>query len=153
MDFTLRPASPDDFPFLWWLHCHSIRPWVEALWGWDEHWQAQYFSDKIDTEKLEIIEIEAEPIGCLWVERHHDHIHLDLVEIAPEFQGRGLGTKLIEGLIVESDGRGVPIRLRVLTTNPAKALYERLGFRVVKQTAERYWMERPAAVDANKEVD
>ena len=82
----------------------------------------------------------------LRIGRFEEHFDLDLIEIAPQVQRRGLGTKLIGELTVESDRLGVPIRLRVLTTNPAKRLYERFDFRVVKETAERYWMERPPAI-------
>jgi ribosomal protein S18 acetylase RimI-like enzyme len=34
-----------------------------------------------------------------------------------------------------------PLRLRVLGVNPAKRLYERLGFVVTETTNERYYME------------
>jgi ribosomal protein S18 acetylase RimI-like enzyme len=87
------------------------------------------------------------------VGRFENHIHLDLIEIAPQYQRQDLGTKQIGQLVVESDRRGVPIRLRVLTTNPAKGLYERLGFRVIRETAERYWMERPLTLDEDGWTD
>lgn len=37
--------------------------------------------------------------------------------------------------------KGLPIKLRVLTINPARELYERLGFSVVRSTAEHHYME------------
>jgi ribosomal protein S18 acetylase RimI-like enzyme len=56
-------------------------------------------------------------------------------------QRRGLGAELLKRLFVEAKESHLPIRLRVLAVNPAKALYERLGFVVVERTPERYFME------------
>jgi GNAT superfamily N-acetyltransferase len=58
-----------------------------------------------------------------------------------EFQRRGLGTQLVKRLFVEARELNIPIRLRVLAVNPAKGLYERLGFVVVERTPERYFLE------------
>jgi hypothetical protein len=35
---------------------------------------------------------------------------------------------LVKRLLREASGTELPVRLRVLAVNPAKALYERLGF-------------------------
>jgi ribosomal protein S18 acetylase RimI-like enzyme len=61
--------------------------------------------------------------------------------IAKEFQRRGFGTQLLKRLLVEAGESKLPIRLRVLAVNPARALYERLGFVVVERTPERLLME------------
>ena len=61
--------------------------------------------------------------------------------IEKEFQRRGLGTQLLKRLFVEGRESSLPIRLRVLAVNPAKRLYERLGFVVIETTAERLFME------------
>jgi ribosomal protein S18 acetylase RimI-like enzyme len=53
---------------------------------------------------------------------------LRLIDIAmlPEWQGKGIGTHLIRDLI----GERLPVVLHVAIDNPARALYERLGFEV-----------------------
>jgi ribosomal protein S18 acetylase RimI-like enzyme len=142
MDISLRPATQEDYEFLWWLHCNTIRPYVEQTWGWDEAWQLQYFQERFNLGKREIIEAGGVPIGCISVECHEDHIFLALIEIASDYQGQGIGTELIQDLLDEADGRGVPIELRVLRVNPARRLYERLGFAVVQETDTRYIMRR-----------
>jgi len=148
MHITLRPATQQDYDFLWWLHCHTIRPYVEQLWGWDEAWQRQYFREHFRPEKTEIVEADGAPAGCLRVERRQDHIFLSLIQIAPQHQNQGVGTKLIESLIVEGDRHNMPVRLSVLQTNDlARRLYERLGFVVVQETDERIYMERRASTE------
>ena len=144
MVISRRPARPEDYEFLWGLHCHTIRPYVEQTWGWDEAWQRQHFQERFSLEKREIIEADGTPIGGIAVERHEDHIFLALIEIAPQVQGQEMGTKLIRELLVEADRRCLPVKLQVLRTNtPARRLYERLGFVVVRETDERCFMARP----------
>ena len=47
------------------------------------------------------------------------------VSVAPERRGRGLGRALIEQGLAQCDG---PVKLHVEYDNPAKRLYERVGF-------------------------
>jgi len=47
------------------------------------------------------------------------------VTISPEVRGKGIGRKLIEHCIAQCDG---DVKLHVEYDNPAKRLYERIGF-------------------------
>jgi ribosomal protein S18 acetylase RimI-like enzyme len=142
MQISLRPATEDDYDFLWWLHCATMRPYVEKTWGWDEQWQAEYFRDRFDPTTRQVVEGDGAPIGCISAERRGDRIFLGVIEIAPDHQDRGIGTKLIRGFLDEADGRGVPVELQVIKVNPARRLYERLGFVVMGKTETHYLMRR-----------
>lgn len=56
-------------------------------------------------------------------------------ELASEAQRRGLGGEIIPSVLREAAQRSVPVRLQVLRQNPARQLYERLGFHIVGETA------------------
>lgn len=56
---------------------------------------------------------------------------LNRIEIDPEFQGRGVGTAIVTDLQRQCAERRVPARLEVFPHNPARHLYQRLGFREV----------------------
>jgi len=56
------------------------------------------------------------------------------VTVLPETRGRGVGRQLIERSLAECDG---PVKLHVEYDNPAKRLYERLGF--TSKYAEMRW--------------
>jgi GNAT superfamily N-acetyltransferase len=142
MQISLRPAIGEDYDLLWWLHCVTMRPYVEKTWGWDEQWQARYFRDHFDPTTRQVIEGDGESIGCISVERREDCIFLTALEIAPDYQSRGIGTKLIQALCDEADDRSVPVELQVLKVNPARRLYEWLGFAVVGETETHYLMRR-----------
>lgn len=144
MQISLRPATREDYDFLWWLHCATMRPYVEETWGWDEQWQAEYFHDHFDPTTRQVIECDGVPIGYISVERREHRIFLAAIEIAPDHQNRGIGTRLIRGLLDEADAKGIPVQLQVIKVNhPARRFYERLGFAVVGETETHHLMRRP----------
>jgi len=139
--YTLRPATPADFDFLFALHRAAMRAYIEPIWGWHEDWQLEYFREKYDSRQRQIIQVEGQDVGVLVVERRADELYLGLIELLPAFQGRGIGTAIIRGLIAQARAEGRPLGLHVLRTNaPARRLYERLGLRVVGEEPNRYRM-------------
>ena len=64
--------------------------------------------------------------------------------VLPEFQRRGIGTKLIAELVSRAQQRHVPVQLRVLKCNPARVLYERLGFQLAGETETHIVMSTDA---------
>jgi ribosomal protein S18 acetylase RimI-like enzyme len=116
--------------------------YVDKTWGWNNDWQGARFHATLDPLLLQIIEKDSQPIGSICVRRVVDEIFLAAIEIAPEYQNRGIATQLIGELLDESARRQVPMRLRVLKVNPARRLYERLGFRCVEETATHYMVKR-----------
>jgi ribosomal protein S18 acetylase RimI-like enzyme len=148
VDSSLRPATDGDYDFLWWLHGATMRTYVDAIWGWDEAFQRQHFQDHFDPARIEIVERAGEAAGYISVERGEDAIFLGAIEIAPDSQNQGIGTGLIRDLQDEAQGRGVPLKLQVLQGNPARRLYERLGFVATRETETHImmsWLPRSAA--------
>jgi len=142
MDISLRPATLEDYDFLWRLHGTTMRAYVEPIWGWDEAWQRRLFAERFDVGRLQVIEADGVPIGSISVRRAADYLLLERINIAPEYQNCGIATKLIGDLLVEADRLGEAVELHVLRGNPARRLYERLGFTVVAETEERIFMRR-----------
>ena len=142
MGITLRAATRADFDFLWRLHVATMRPYVEQTWGWDDARQAQLFEERFDPAALEIVESDGEAIGTMRVEQRPGTIALLDIEIAPERQNRGIGTGLLGDLLAEADRHGLMVECRVLKVNPARALYERLGFQVNRETETHVEMRR-----------
>ena len=67
-------------------------------------------------------------------------IRLSVIMLLPDYQKRGIGSALVRGLMVEAAGRRMAVRLSVLRPNPARQLYERLGFITTAQDAIRHEM-------------
>ena len=142
MHYTLRQATANDYHFLYRLHAATIREAVEATFGpWDESFQQARFEEHFQPEVRQIIVVEGRDVGVLQVEEREDHVFLGLIEVTPEMQNRGLGTRVINDVLAQAQARGKAVRLQVLKGNPgARRLYERLGFAIVEEREERYVM-------------
>lgn len=60
------------------------------------------------------------------------YIYLQIIGISPQYQGQGLGGKLLHALFAESEKSGLPIYLET-ETDENVSLYEHLGFSVLRK--------------------
>jgi N-acetylglutamate synthase-like GNAT family acetyltransferase len=72
-----------------------------------------------------------EPWGCAGLEIYGNSALLRSLAIAPEYQGKGLGTVLTEALIQDARERG--IKTLFLLTETAEDFFRHFGFRVVER--------------------
>lgn len=136
----VRPATRADYDFLYRLHKATLQEYVAQTWGWDERWQQAHFKRKFDPTRHQIIVFDDKDIGVISIVPKEDEVFLAIIEILPAYQGQGLGTILLNGILAEAFGKGLPVTLRVLKVNPARRLYERLGFIVTGETQSHYLM-------------
>ena len=135
---VLRPATEADREFLLELYASTREPelarvdWDDALKrafveqqfaAQDEHYRSHYPGASLD-----VIELDGRRAGRLYVYRGEEDIRIMDIAVAPEFRGRGIGSALIEELIAEARSSGRSVSIHVEMQNPARALYERLGF-------------------------
>jgi ribosomal protein S18 acetylase RimI-like enzyme len=139
---SLRPACEDDVPFLLALreqtmHSHFRASGAEP--SRDEHLERV----RVRFECAQIIEHEGRPAGLFKVARDGLDWQLIQIQLVPELQGRGVGEGLIRELLSEARRAGASVSLHVLHANPARRLYERLGFRIVGDGEHEYLMRWP----------
>jgi GNAT superfamily N-acetyltransferase len=68
--------------------------------------------------------------GLSLMEKAHptyDHYYLPIIGVAPQWQGKGLGTALLRPMCERCDREGIPAYLEATTTR-GRACYERSGF-------------------------
>ena len=143
MEIRLREAVAADADFIYRVVETTMRSYVEQVWGaFNEATNRENIAKSIASRIYSIIEVDGGDAGVLAVEREDTHIQLAQLFILPSHQNRGIGTALVRQLIGEARAAGKPLRLRVLSVNPARRLYEREGFRITSTTPERFYMER-----------
>jgi GNAT superfamily N-acetyltransferase len=129
MKISQRDALIDDLEWLDPFYESIMRPYYVALnLTWDRHKFRECFVPSL----TKIIQADGVDIGMLKVEERADCIYLGDIQIQQSYRNRGIGTSLINAVIRSAVIINKPVRLRVLTGNPAKRLYLRLGFRSVK---------------------
>lgn len=139
--YDLRPATAADFSFLRDLHRSTLKPYVEIIWGWDENLQEELLRERFDPRQFSVIQLNGRDIGILQVERRPGELFIGNILLLPVMQNRGLGSAVIGDLLKEAKIEKLAATLTVLKPNPAKHLYERLGFRVVSEDGVRYFMK------------
>ncbi len=129
---ALRPATAADSEFCFQLHKAAMGEYVTAIWGWDEQRQREFHARGFAPGHWQIITADGADAGLLIVDYRPAEIYLARIEIHPDYQGHGIGTRLISTLIDEAARRGQDLVLDVLTVNHrAQALYQRLGMKEV----------------------
>jgi ribosomal protein S18 acetylase RimI-like enzyme len=140
---VLRRASEDDAEFAYYVSERAMRDYVIATFGsWPESEVRKNTSTTASAGQSQVIELDSVRAGIVNVERLATHVQLHQLFILPEYQRHGIGTQLLRAILSDASLAGLPVRLRVLRCNPAKALYERHGFRVTSESPERFYMER-----------
>jgi ribosomal protein S18 acetylase RimI-like enzyme len=104
----------------------------------DAHYRANY-----PGATLNVIEVDGEPAGRLYVHHGQSDIRIMDIALAPEYRGRGIGTSLLRQLMAEADASGRKLSIHVEMNNPARSLYDRLGFRPAGEHGVYVLMERP----------
>jgi len=139
---TKRPATPDDYDFLYALRRAAVKASVSRTWGWNEAWQQNYFQERFDPSETKVLQWQGQDVGAISVSETEDDLYLALIAILPKFQGRGWGTAVIQDLIHQAQKSGKTFTLHVLKTNPeARKLYERLGLQIVAKEEYKYKMK------------
>jgi ribosomal protein S18 acetylase RimI-like enzyme len=106
----------------------------------DAWWHENYPGASFD-----VIVVDGEPVGRLYVHRGPREIRIVDIALLPEHRGGGVGTRLLDGLLAEADATGKSVTIHVERMNPALRLYERLGFSVAEDKGVYLFLERPPA--------
>jgi len=140
-DLGFRSATGDDASYCFELNRRTLRDYVLATWGrWDDAEQALHFQSSFNPDRSRIIRLDGRDIGLLVVDASADPYRLLTIAIMPEHQRKGLGARVIDRVIDEAAPKDV--WLQVLRVNPARTLYERLGFRLFEETDTHFRMLR-----------
>jgi ribosomal protein S18 acetylase RimI-like enzyme len=134
-----RRAVHADLPFLEEVHVAALGPVALVGYGWPAATLREQFRSEIDVATCYVISVDGRRAGYISVEDRETFWYIDAIAIARRHQGKGIGTLVLRDVLAEAGAR--PVRLNVLHVNPARALYERLGFRVIRRDDQRQIME------------
>jgi len=134
----LRPATPADYDFIYQVKKVALGAYTAVTWGWDEAFLSAHFAEGFDPAEHQVIVADLQDIGELAIENGESDINLAGIYILPQFQRRGFGSAVTKDLISEGKLSGRPVRLQVLKVNPAKLLFEFLGFNLIEEKQNHF---------------
>lgn len=95
---------------------------------------SEFFADS------SIIMMNKQPIGLIKLGVLTDKLHIRQLQISPQFQGKGVGGKVLTLVKEKAKELHLPLTLNVLLANPVISLYLRNGFTVTGQNQLEYQM-------------
>src|SRR5258706_21988 len=148
---ALRSVTPDDFEFMAELYA-STRAEEMKLVDWPDEQkraflraqfeaQTEHYAQHYAQAERWIIERDATPVGRLYLNFLPADVRIVDIALVPETRGQGIGGKILRQLLEDAAGTGRAVSIHVEMYNPARGLYERLGFRYLSEHGVYYLME------------
>jgi len=136
----LHQAEAEHYDFALRLYLLGMRPYLQELEVWDEQQQMAIFAAQWKREEVRIISVDGKDAGWLQVAELPAEIRLQKFFVSPQYQRSGIGSEVLSNLLATWRPTGKKIVLRVLKNNPARRLYERLGFSVTAEDGVTFRM-------------
>lgn len=154
-ELSFRPIREQDVEFLYKVYA-GTREEEMKITGWDEQQKEVFLRMQFDLQHtqylqnyreaaFEIILFNKIPAGRLYVDRREREIRLIDLALLPEFRRLGIGTTILKDLIAEANEKKLPLNFHVERLNPARRLYERMGFKLKEDKGMHFFMEKEPA--------
>jgi GNAT superfamily N-acetyltransferase len=137
----LQQATAEHYDFALQLYLLTLGPYLRELVVWDEQEQRDIFAAQWKREEVKIISVDGRDAGWLQVAELPTEIRLQKFFVSPPWQRSGIGSEVLGQLLATWRPTGKTIVLRVLKNNPARRLYERLGFSVIADAGVTFRMQ------------
>ncbi len=150
----LRPETALDEPLLFALFAATRATELEAV-PWSEEQKQAFLRHQFEAQTaayrggypdatFEVIEANGRGVGRLYRTMLGDEVRIVDIALLAEWCGQGIGGRLLAGVLAEADREGRAVSLHVEHWNPARRLYDRLGFLPVKEDSVYVLLRRPA---------
>ena len=130
MQYILRQASIQDLEILDRIYAANMKSYVEKVYPWNP----RLFRDCFIPEEYQIVEIKQKVVGFIKIVTSITDTYLGEIQIAKEYQNRGISTSLLDLIINRAKANNHRLWLKVIKGNPAEKLYQRLGFMVFEES-------------------
>ena len=150
LSIALRPAHAEDEVLLRQVY-GSTRADELAQVDWSEAEKQAFVDAQFAAQKSSYINnypgaeflvvlAAGEPAGRLYLHRRPAEIRIMDLALLPTYRGRGIGSRLLRQIMAEAQADGLQVTIHVEKFNPALRLYQRLGFRVLKDKGVYYFL-------------
>lgn len=144
---SCRPEIDADRPFLLALYA-TTRADELAMTDWPDATKAMFVLQQFSAQHRDyvqsrpglwrlVVQRDGAAAGRLYIDQTGASCHLVDISLMPELRNQGIGAALLNDLMAYAAGLAKDVTLSVIGTNPAKALYVRLGFQTT-DTASYY---------------
>lgn len=135
MEIELAGVPQSEFEQVFATVKQGLFPYVEAVFGWDDEFQRERLTCAYQPHWFSWILQSSERVGLLCCKPYDDALHVHLLIIFPQYQGRQLGAAVMARLHREAEREGkCRVTLSSFTDNQrAIRFYQRLGYKVIER--------------------
>lgn len=152
LGLAVRPETADDIQFLFRLYASMRWDELAGITDWTDEQKLAFLAQQFQAQRTHyqthyydadflVVERHGVAVGRLYLFRNRVDIRVVDIGMLPEARNLGLGTALLNALFTEARATGRSVSVHVEGFNPAKALYERLGFREIGEAGPYKLME------------
>lgn len=142
---SLVPYTDDNYEFVYEVKKNAYKKYVEECWSsWIEEDQREYFKKFITAVRNNAYIIMNGKTRIRFYNGEvltNGNYEVGNICIIPEYQGKGIGTRILKDKLEENKDRDIEIQY--FKQNPIGKLYERLGFVLNGETEFHYQMMKP----------
>ena len=125
----------NDVDFILELKELCFKWYIEIIYGWNINIQREKTIHELDKHigDMRIIQLDNKDVGVTTFYEEEGTYVVGLIIIHPNYQNKGIATNIIKEYIDTAKNENKRIIIKPYKQNPAKKLYERLGFRLYKE--------------------
>jgi GNAT superfamily N-acetyltransferase len=124
----VRPYEAADFDTLFALHREALGTLTSADAPWDDLVRRPRFQRWIGSHDVRVLTYEHRTIGMVGVEPSFGAVYFTAFELVHDWRGRGIGTHVFRAAMDAAAAHAAAVMLHVYDANPARHLFDRLGF-------------------------
>lgn len=130
LEFTLKNCSYNDIDFIFELKKLCLKWYIQKIYGWDDDIQRVKTANELkrNIDNMKIIQVDGNDVGITTFEKANKEYRVGLIMIHPNYQNKGIATNIISNYINIAKQDRKRIVIKTYKENPARKLYERLGF-------------------------
>lgn len=152
--YSLRPIGEADMPMLREIY-YASRAEEMKFFPNAEDQKQQFLAMQFDAQhhhyqtyyphaQYDCVIQNGNVIGRLYVHRGAEEMRIIDINLLPAYCNQGIGSKLLQQLLLEADEKQLSVSAHVEFSNPARRLYARLGFAEVEERGAYLFVVRPA---------
>ena len=139
MTIDLRAVTEDDADFLYSVYASTRADEMARVdWNIDQqeaflhmqfNAQSQFYIANYPGAEFQVITLNDQPIGRLYIHGREDEIRIMDIALLPEYRNLGIGSVLLQNILERGKNLNLPVTIHVEQFNPAMRWYKRIGFR------------------------
>lgn len=142
-NYCFRKSTLNDIDLIFKLKELGLKWYIEIIYGWDDEVQRRKTEEHLKQylDDIRIIRVDNKDVGVTAFHKNEDYYCIGLTVIHPDYQNMGIASSILSEYIECAKKDRKRIIIKTYKYNPAKRLYERLGFKVYNEDDTHVYME------------